>query len=134
MNKKLVAAAMLTLASAGCMTLGEQGEAIAASDHFVVVTVGGGTIGVDKPEIEVRGRDQVIFWNLRNGPGQNYSFPTDGIHFKSPEGKAEFRCMRQNPTRFRCLDRGVTKGRFEYGVKLTGSPAVPELDPFVVNN
>ena len=133
MNRKLLVA--VAFASAACTTPVTI-DAARAADHFINVTVDAATrtIEVNVPELRVRGPNHNIFWTVHNGPGQSYSFPEDGIHFKSDAGRSEFKCMRQNPRRFKCHDAGTTKGRFEYGVKLQGTPAVPVLDPFVINN
>jgi hypothetical protein len=34
---------------------------------------------------------------------------------------------------FRCTDSNKTKDKFKYAITLSGSPAVPVLDPWVVN-
>lgn len=136
-NKGLFVAAALTFGLLGCKSIGEHGRAVPTHrDHSVAVYVNAETrmIEVSVQELRVRGQNQVIFWNLRNQGEQRYSFPEDGIFFKSAAGRAEFQCHRQHDTRFMCLDKGESKGRFEYGVKLNGSPPVPVLDPFVVNN
>lgn len=137
MNKGLLVAAALTLGLTGCKSL-DGGETFrtAANNHFITVYIdpSARVIEVSVPELRVKGQDNVIFWTIQNATGQSYIFPEDGIFFKTEAGRAEFRCRRQHETRFRCQDLGENKGRFEYGIKVNGSPVVPTLDPFVVNN
>ena len=117
-NKGLFVAAALMFGLIGCKSVGEHGMAkITHHDHAIAVYVNADArvIEVSVHELRVKGTDQVIFWNLRNQGGQRYAFPEDGIFFKTEAGRAQFRCNKQNDTRFMCLDKGDVKGRFEYG-------------------
>jgi len=63
-----------------------------------------------------------------------YTFPSNGIVFASG-GSQFFDChVEANGRRFTCRDRNTEAGRFKYTVNVTGSPAVPPLDPWIVNN
>ena len=113
------------------------------NQHCVEVSVkvqpdGTWKIAVDRPEVTIRAAQQEIFWVIKNTGTQTYKFPSDGIGFKTPAGKAQFGCASMGPGMndivFRCHDHFTAKGRFEYGIKLDGSPAVPPWDPFVVND
>ena len=88
---------------------------------------------VDHPHVFARGND--VVWNIANQAGQSYRFSDDnGIAFKTAEGRGVFRChVEANGTRIACMNRG-TPGTFEYAVRVSGSPAVPPLDPWVVNH
>jgi hypothetical protein len=87
---------------------------------------------VDHPRVLSRGND--VVWILVNKPGQSYVFATnDGIAFKTEAGRNVFNCHREaNGERFACLNR-KTPGEYEYAVRIAGTPAVPPLDPWIVN-
>lgn len=93
---------------------------------------GGCRAAVDHPRVFAQGND--VVWIVENKAGQSYAFPADdGIFFKTDAGRNAFRCRREGGgDRYACMNR-KTKGTFEYGVRLSGSPAVPTLDPWVVN-
>ncbi len=80
--------------------------------------------------IEVtRGNSPKITWELMNS---NYTFPTNGIVITN--GGTEFSCHAEaNGRKFSCNNRHTVPGRYKYTVNVTGSPAVPPLDPFVAN-
>ena len=88
---------------------------------------------VDHPHVFARGND--VVWTIINQSGQSYRFADDaGIAFKTVEGRGVFRChVEANGARIACMNRG-TPGMFEYAVRVSGSPAVPPLDPWVVNH
>jgi hypothetical protein len=109
------------------------------NEHCVVVRIaadagGAPKASVDVSELSISGTNHVIFWRIENAGAQAYRFPDDGIAF-TPEGKQEFTCAAQGNSGlvFRCVDAGRTKGRFKYAVKANGSPAVPVLDPWIIN-
>ncbi|MEO8535884.1 MAG: hypothetical protein ABI533_00035 [Betaproteobacteria bacterium] len=89
-------------------------------------------IVVDHPNVFARGND--IVWTVVNNAGQSYAFSRDdGVAFKSAAGRAAFSCHREaNQARFACMNHR-TPGRFEYAIRLDGSPPVGPLDPWVVN-
>jgi hypothetical protein len=62
-----------------------------------------------------------------------YTFPSNGIVF--PNGGTEFVDCRveANGRRFMCHNKHTKPGRYKYTINITGSPAVPPLDPFVDN-
>ena len=85
----------------------------------------------------------VIFWEIETA---GYSFPAKGIDFypatttKPPANAApvgEFHNCGPSPANNRvytCNDKHSAMGTFGYTVTLTGSAAVPPLDPYVVNH
>jgi hypothetical protein len=87
------------------------------------------------PDFERHGQG-AIFWQIQTA---GFTFPSDGIKFDKtplpPEG--EFTECAVMPgfdgKKFKCNAKG-TRGTYGYTVKVTGSVAVPPLDPFVVNN
>jgi hypothetical protein len=145
MKKSLCIAAALALSACTNMGLrdGNAQTGLCSNDHqhCLVVTIdkgpgGAWMISVNNRELHVPPGNHEIFWQIVNTGGQNYAFSDDGIHFKSEPGKKEFKCQRMmnNPGVFKCNDPNSIKGRFEYGITVTGSPTVPTLDPFVVND
>jgi hypothetical protein len=88
------------------------------------------TASVDHETVQVsRGNSPNITWQMIS-PG--YAFPSNGIVFAS--GGTQFDChVEANGRRFACRDRNTAPGKFKYTVNVTGSPAVPPLDPFVSN-
>lgn len=145
MNKRTTAAATAAAAllAGGLHAAGAQaqtGLCTRPNEHCISVTVtsasgGAPQIRVDVPELYIHGPNHVIFWRLNNAGDQKYRFPADGIAFKTEGGRSEFRCALQGNTGtiYRCTDPNRTQGRFEYAVKVNGSPAVPVLDPWVIN-
>ena len=139
MNKKLFFAAALALVLTACQSIDSGGgrPRPAAKQHTIAVTVydksGTPTIEVDVEELKVRGTDHTIFWEIDNQDSQNYSF-FDDTAITFPKGEGQFRCRKVNDTKFRCMDLGTVKDRFKYIIKLSGSPTVSPLDPFIVNN
>jgi hypothetical protein len=89
---------------------------------------------VDVPKLVKKGQDHTITWYIDNEDTQDYKFPESGIAFKTSDGKDVFNCALRGNYVYRCVDRSWKKGEFEYAVKVAGSPAVPPLDPWVVNN
>jgi len=92
---------------------------------------------VDAQELRVKGTNHVIFWRLDNAAGQNYKFPSNGIAFKTPEGKLQFiNCAPvggSTNTTFRCTDKNTVQDKFAYAITVSGAPAVPVLDPWIIN-
>ena len=87
---------------------------------------------VDHPRVLARGND--VVWIVDNKPGQSYAFRIeDGVFFKTDAGRQAFRCHREAAAnRYACMNNRAP-GTYEYGIQLIGSPAVPTLDPWVVN-
>ena len=100
-----------------------------------VITVGGKPKIADIPDHEVRDQGAAIFWKIGT-PG--YTFPVNGIAFDKPSNPpstpTEFNCNVQGNDTFKCIDKKNNLGTFGYTVKLQGSPAVPPLDPYIINN
>jgi hypothetical protein len=102
--------------------------------HCIRVSVDGtNMLQVDVPKLVKNGRNHTILWYIDNEDTQNYQFPEGGIAFKTADGKDVFNCDLRRGA-YRCVDRNWKKGEFEYAVKVTGSPTVPPLDPWVFNN
>lgn len=99
----------------------------------VACAQGACSLAVNHPRVFARGND--VVWEIANAAGQGYAFADDsGIAFKREDGRSAFRCQREaNGNRIACANRG-TKGEFEYAVRVSGSPGVPPLDPWVVNH
>ena len=135
----LLTAALAALV-AGCASPPAGGEprdlvCNSAQQCRVIVTVdcaAGCKATVDHPRVVARGND--IVWIIDNKPGQNYTFRTsDGIAFKTNAGRAIFSCHAEAAgNRYACMNRR-TPGEYEYAVILNGAPAVPPLDPWIVN-
>jgi len=140
MNKRFFVFAATVIVLTGCASQHIQGAGPCDNPQNICIEVfvtknsnNQWVITVDRERVKVRGQSRSIFWQMVNGPSQNYSFPTDGIFFKTDAGKQEFRCERQQATLFHCVDRGTPKSEYEYGIKLDGSPSVPIRDPWVIN-
>jgi len=88
----------------------------------------------------------VIFWEIETA---GYTFPANGINFypasttKDPGTAAPagefFNCgpLGTSTTVYKCNNKhtpGGPPGPFGYTVTLSGSPAVPSLDPYILNN
>ena len=87
---------------------------------------------VDSETVQVsRGNSPKITWQLISA---GYTFPSNGIVFAG--GASEFiDChVEANGRRFSCKDKNTERGHFKYTVNVSGSPAVPPLDPFIAND
>jgi hypothetical protein len=137
---RVLFAATLAALIAGCASPprgGEPRDLVCNSAQQCRVTVrvdcaGGCRAIVDHPRVHARGND--VVWIIDNKPGQNYMFrPSDGVAFKSEAGRAVFRCHAEAAgNRYACMNQR-TPGEYEYGIHLDGAPAVPPLDPWIVN-
>lgn len=98
--------------------------AVACSSGVCVASIDKGTVQVPQ------GNSPNIIWQLQNPA---YTFPSNGIVIAN--GGTEFdNChVEANGRRFKCHDKHTKAGRYKYTVNITGSPAVPPLDPFVDN-
>lgn len=98
----------------------------------VIVQVVHSKITVDHDTVEARGFD--VVWEITNASGQSYQFDRNkGIEFKTNAGKQVFNChVEASGNRYKCNNRRDA-GQYEYGVTLSGAPAVSPLDPWVVN-
>ena len=98
----------------------------------VTVQVAHSKITVDHDTVEARGFD--VVWEIANASGQSYQFDrNEGIEFKTNAGRQVFRChVEANGNRYKCMNH-KDPGQYEYRVALVGTPAVPPLDPWVVN-
>ena len=112
-----------------------------------VISVGG------QPQIqpiadEAMQRQGAIWWTIRT-PG--YTFPLNGIDFANPgtpppgsppktlAGGEITGCTQMPPanTRYKCINHHRTNSPatgYGYKVTVSGTPAVPSLDPFIINN
>ena len=98
----------------------------------VIVQVVHSKITVDHDTVEAKGFD--VVWEIANASGQSYQFDRNkGIEFKTSAGKHVFNChVEAGGNRYKCINH-KDPGQYEYGVTLAGTPAVPPLDPWVVN-
>jgi hypothetical protein len=147
MNNQLGVAVLclsLCVCTSGCAGVGSPVMPFGAATrayHRPIVTVqqaapGSNVIKVDPDVLTTRGANNTIDWkidpNLANH--QFLWWPSNGIVFV--DANAPFRCWKQNEQLFRCeggRDDNVTM-KYKYMVTLDGTPVVPPLDPFVVNN
>jgi hypothetical protein len=88
------------------------------------------TASVDIDTVDVpRGNSPNITWQIISA---GYTFPSNGIVIAGGEG--EFDChVEANGRRFMCHDNHRKPGKYKYTVNLSGSPAVPPLDPWIDN-
>lgn len=144
MHKPLIVATLAALALGGGMfarTAAAQTPCSASKQHCILVTVekeasGDLKLYVDAPELRVKGAGHVIFWRLENAAEQNYKFASNGIAFKTQDGKDQFtNCgpVGSNGATFKCTDKNTIQDKFEYAITVSGSPAVPVLDPWIIN-
>jgi hypothetical protein len=87
---------------------------------------------VDSETVQVtRGNSPNITWQMISA---GYTFPSNGIVFTSGASQFSECHVEANGRRFVCKDRNSESGKFKYTVNISGSPAVPPLDPWVVND
>ena len=98
--------------------------AVSCSLGFFCIT------SVDNETVQVsRGNSPNITWQIIS-PG--YTFPSNGIVIAG--GGSEFDChVEANGRRFTCHNNHTQPGKYKYTVTVTGSPAVPPLDPWIFN-
>jgi hypothetical protein len=102
---------------------------------FIDVQVANGAVTVSEEEAHTNEGHGALVWRVAT-PG--YAFTADGIVFDT-KGSDKFKCKASpKGDKFRCDKlRHVKLDRYKYVVKLktTGSaPAVPPLDPWIVND
>lgn len=98
------------------------------------VSVVDGKIVVDQETIRF-GKDKrnvKITWQLP--PDSKYTFPKDGIVINDAGDEFPDCHQEQNGLRFACMNKHSKPGKYKYTIKVEGSPAVPPLDPVVVND
>jgi hypothetical protein len=133
----LAAMALFVAGLYGCKSLPREGGTLdcrSAEQCKVEVSVASGHIEVDFDTVAAHGHN--VVWTVVNKAGQSYAFDHDaGIAFKTKAGQQAFRCNPEaNDKRYKCNNNtDAPAGKFEYGVRLVGSPVVPPLDPWVVN-
>jgi hypothetical protein len=89
------------------------------------------TASIDNDTVQVpHGNSPNIIWQLQS-PG--YTFPSNGIVIANAGTEFDNCQIEANGRRFKCHDKHTRAGRYKYTVNITGSPAVPPLDPFVDN-
>lgn len=100
----------------------------------ITVTCPGGTCEAQADADVVVANKKPLQFTMGNAPGQSYKFdPDDGIRFKTVEGRKAFQCKLLGNGAFHCKGDGTGNG-YEYSIHLTGTPEVPVVDPWVVNN
>jgi hypothetical protein len=155
---KYLLAAVSAVALTGCTSLLQvlsptgptpgAGLCAIAREHCVKVSIQGGVVTVDQPTVQVMGRGRIhwIVWYL-DTPGYQFVSQSGNrpIIFKTAtngqfDSDDSQRCYAFNNSQwlndrvFVCIDANSQGGSFSYGIKVTGSPAVPTLDPIIVNN
>ena len=89
------------------------------------------TAFVDSETLEVpRGNSPNITWELVS-PG--YTFPSNGIVIQDAGGEFVDCHVEANGRKFACHNRHTKPGKYKYTINITGSPAVPPLDPWIDN-
>jgi hypothetical protein len=87
---------------------------------------------VDSETVQVsRGNSPNITWQMISS---GYTFPSNGIVFASGASQFVDCHVEANGRRFACKDRNTESGKFKYTINVSGSPAVPPLDPFIAND
>ncbi len=73
---------------------------------------------------------KVTWWLPANS---RYRFPKDGIVVRNEDGEFEKCHAEENGMRFACMNLHKKPGTYKYTIRVEGSPAVPPLDPTIVN-
>ena len=141
MNTIRLGVAALALALAGCAHHAHMARKPSVDKYKPDVTVAGGEIDAPESLYFRKGEKGVITWHLK---AKDYRFATDGIVFQSNAAGEIVNCGRakDNDKLFSCdnLHRKEGQGFFyKYAIKVepnpgSGAPAVPVLDPFVLND
>lgn len=99
-----------------------------------VSVVDGKHIVVDQEPIYFsKGTQNVRFkWQLASD--SKYTFPKDGVVIKDADTEIVECHPEQGGLAFSCLNKHAKPGRYKYTIKLEGTPAVPPLDPIIVND
>lgn len=77
-------------------------------------------------------QDVRITWQLPSD--SKYTFPRDGIVIKDAGDEFADCHPEPNGLRFSCLNKHSKPGTYKYTIKVEGSPAVPPLDPIILND
>ncbi|SRR6266567_650125 len=89
------------------------------------------TASVNNETVQVsRGNSPNITWELVS-PG--YTFPSNGIVIQDAGGEFVDCHVEANGRKFACHNRHTKPGKYKYTINITGSPAVPPLDPWIDN-
>jgi hypothetical protein len=131
MKKSLLVAAASVLALVACSSNGEGGKNADPSNPVVSVAGGKITVAPEPLQFAKDKHNVKITWQLP--AGTPYTFPKDGIVIG--DGGDEFPDCHpeQNGQRFACMNKHNKPGKYKYTIKVDGSPAVPPLDPIVIN-
>ena len=135
-------AALLALAISGCAATRQAGpppvDHVCAAGGRCEVSISiscsqtACTIGVPFQNIDANG--QVVVWTIDRDAGRHRFDNARGIAFKSPAGRAAFRCqpLGSDGRRYQCQGNH-DHNAYEYGIEVVGSPANASLDPWIVN-
>jgi hypothetical protein len=101
-----------------------------------VIKVGDSLKIQDIGNFELRKGETEITWRIAT-PG--YTFPANAITFvDKPDfplpAQNEFKCESGGGKTYKCEGRHVKPGTYGYKISLDGTPAVPPLDPFIIND
>jgi hypothetical protein len=104
----------------------------AANNRCITVSVANGQIIAG--DLLISSANHIIWWQMATA---GYRFPDDGITIASTLPN-EFTCrVALQGLIYFCVNRNTTTGtgikKYKYSVKVTGSPAVPPLDPWILN-
>ena len=129
-----VASASVLLLTACASQHQEMRVGIAHWDRTGVEVVDGKHIVVDQEPIYFPKAQQNVRFRWQLAAGSNYSFPSDGVTFKVATDEIVECHPEQGGRAFSCLNRHTKPGTYNYTIKLQGTPAVPPLDPIIVND
>jgi hypothetical protein len=133
MKKTLLVAVAAALGLTACASHHSHGMKSDPASPRVSI-LGGKQIVVDQePLFFAKGIQNVrINWQLP--PDSKYTFPKDGIVVNDARDEITDCRPEKNGLAFSCLNRHSKPGKFKYTIKVDGSPAVPPLDPIIIND
>ena len=130
--KNIVSVAAMSFFLAGCASGVERIANVDPQSPGVSVVDGKHIVVDQEPLYFSRGmKDVMITWRLPAGSA--YRFPRDGITIRDAGGEFTNCHPEHNGLRFSCLNVHAMPGTYKYTIKVVGTPAVPELDPTIVN-
>ena len=133
MKKMLLAAAATALLLAACAS---HHPPVGKSNPLRtgVSVVDGKHIVVDQEPIYFSKEKRNVRFGWQWASDSGYTFPKDGIVINDA-GDEIIECRpAQGGLSFSCLNKHAKPGKYKYTIKLEGSPAVPPLDPIIVND
>ena len=98
-----------------------------------VSIVDGKRIAVDQETITFAKGVQNFRINWQLPADSKYVFPKDGIVVKDAREEIVDCRPEKDGRSFSCLNKNTRPGKYKYNIKVEGTPAIPELDPVIVN-